>query len=49
MIYVSLEHYISLGQGAKLLRAALEQAQPEGHALSAEEFQTIIKANHDQA
>jgi len=41
-------HYISLGHGASLLQAALTQAKAEGHELSAEEFQAIIKANHDQ-
>ena len=41
-------HYISLGQGANLLQAALEQAKTEGRELSAEEFQSIIRANHDQ-
>lgn len=41
-------HYMSLGQGAKLLQAALAQAQAEGRQLSAAEFQAIIKANHDQ-
>ncbi len=41
-------HYISLGQGSQLLQAALVQAKAEGRELSAEEFQAIIKANHDQ-
>jgi GNAT superfamily N-acetyltransferase len=41
-------HYLSLGRGAKLLQAALTQAKAEGRELSAEEFQAIIKVNHDQ-
>ncbi|WP_423222378.1 hypothetical protein [Candidatus Amarolinea aalborgensis] len=41
-------HYMSLGHGAKLLQSALAKAKAEGRELSAEEFQAIIKANHDQ-
>ena len=41
-------HYMSLGQGAKLLQAALARAKAEGRELSAAEFQALIKANHDQ-
>ena len=41
-------HSMSLGERAELLQAALAQAKAEGRELSAEEFQAIIKANHDQ-
>lgn len=40
--------YISLGQGASLLKAALAQAKAENRELTAQEFQEIIRANHGQ-
>ena len=40
--------YISRGQGADLLRAALDKAKSENRKLTAEEFQEIAKANHGQ-
>lgn len=40
--------YITRGQGAVLLRAALDKAKLENRKLTAEEFQEIVKANHGQ-
>jgi hypothetical protein len=40
--------YISLGQGAQLLQAALAKAKAENREITAQEFQDIIQANHGQ-
>lgn len=39
---------IARGQGAKLLRTALDKAKAENRDLTAAEFQELIKANHGQ-
>lgn len=38
--------YVSLGQGARMLRAALDKAKAEDRKLTAEEFQELTEANH---
>jgi hypothetical protein len=40
--------YISRGQGAKSLQAALDKAKAENRELTADEFQEIVTANHGQ-
>ncbi len=40
--------YISMGQGAELLRVALDKAKAENRNLTTDEFQEVVISNHGQ-